>query len=311
MIKQSPEAFDRACAFIETHGRPLEGALLAHRFREEPIDRVLEELSAYQNVDGGFGYALEPDLRTPESSALATGIGLRMLRELGCEAEHPMVADAIEYILRSHDPMTGVWRAVPEGANEFPHAPWWHDEEGSLAETFGDFAIIPRVSILASLYHYRSIVPADWLAEVGERTIDCLETIDVLGSGGGSDLEYAVDLVSVEGLPDPFRERLEARILRSIPDVVVQDPDRWNEYCLTPLRAAPSPDCVGAGLIDEALQEHLDFLIEAQSEEGAWDPTWTWHGAYPESWEEARRDWQGILTLDTLTSLRDFGRLAL
>jgi len=309
MSKLARDAFDLACGFIETQARSLERALLEHRFRGGSVYPVLEELVGYQNVDGGFGFALEPDVRTPESSALATAIGLRMLRELGCSSEHPMVSDAVAFLLRSHDSAYGVWRGVPESANEFPHAPWWHDDDGSLAETFGDFLIIPRVSIMASLYHYRDIVPADWLMELGEQTIDSIESVDVLGSGGGSDLEYAIDLAGADGLPDSLRSRLKDRIRRAIPDVVVRDRDQWSEYCLTPLRAAPTPELVGAELIEDALQDHFDFVIETQSDEGSWDPTWAWGGAYPEAWEEARREWQGILTLETLTSLRAFGRI--
>ena len=309
MSRLTQDAFDLACGFIETQARPLEQTLLEHRFRGGSVDPVLEELVGYQNLDGGFGYALEPDVRTPESSALATAIGLKMLRELGCSAGHPMVADAVAYLLRSHDPICGVWRAVPESANGFPHAPWWHEEDGSLAETFGGFLIIPRVSILASLYHYRDIVPTDWLEEVGAQTIDCLESVDVLGTGGGSDLVYAIDLVAADGLPGSLRARLDDRIRRAIPDVVVRDSEQWSEYCITPLRVAPAPQAAGADLIEEELSKHLDYVIESQSQEGAWDPTWTWGGAYPESWEEAKREWQGILTLETLTSLRAYGRL--
>lgn len=308
-MKLTADAFDRACAFIGTRARPLERTLLDYRFHDGAIERVIEELAAYQNLDGGFGYALEPDVRTPDSSALATAIGLGVLRELACPADHPMVEDAISYLLRSHDLTSHVWRAVPENANEFPHAPWWHDEAGSLEELFDGFRVIPRISILASLYHYREIVPDEWLDDLGERTIEDIEALPVLGTGGGSDLEYAVDWAGVIGLSDALRDRVTARILRDFRDVVVTDETRWAEYCLTPLRAVAAPDALGADLIQDALDAHLDYTIETQAEDGSWMPTWSWGDVYPESWEDARREWQGILTLQNLTSLRAFKRL--
>lgn len=68
--------------------------MFEHQFERAPPERVVAELARFQNDDGGFGYALEPDLRTPSSSALATGIGLHMLKELRCPADHPMVGKA-------------------------------------------------------------------------------------------------------------------------------------------------------------------------------------------------------------------------
>ena len=37
----------------------------------------------FQNDDGGFGRALEPDFRLPASSAIATAVGFQYLREAG------------------------------------------------------------------------------------------------------------------------------------------------------------------------------------------------------------------------------------
>ena len=76
MKQLSPEAFCRARHFLKAEARPLDRALFEHRFEKAPAQVVLNALDAYQNEDGGFGRALEADLRTPTSSALATGHGL-------------------------------------------------------------------------------------------------------------------------------------------------------------------------------------------------------------------------------------------
>jgi hypothetical protein len=89
------EAFERARRFLMTQSRPLERALFEHRFEGAAVESVLGELAHFQNEDGGFGRALEPDLRTPGSSPLATGIGLQSLRELQCPADQPMARKAL------------------------------------------------------------------------------------------------------------------------------------------------------------------------------------------------------------------------
>jgi uncharacterized protein YfaS (alpha-2-macroglobulin family) len=116
------EAFDRARQFLKAQARPLERALFEHRFEAAPAQRVFEELTHFQNSDGGFGHALEPDLRTPTSSALATGIGLRILREIGAPVDDALVRRAVEYLLAAFDDEAKVWRVAPHDTNNHPHA---------------------------------------------------------------------------------------------------------------------------------------------------------------------------------------------
>jgi hypothetical protein len=310
-LKQlNTEAFARARQFLKTRARPLERALFEHRFEGAPAVGALTELASFQNPDGGFGQALEPDLRTPSSSALATGIALRLLLELGCDDDHLLVQQAIHWLLNAYDPMERVWRAVPRDGNEHPHAPWWHDERGSLARTFDGFLVIPRAELVGLFHRVPSLVPGRWLRDITERTVADLETIEPFGSGGGDDLVYALRLASAPGLPEPLRARLLARLRQVVPTVVSRDPAEWDGYCITPLKLAPTPESPVADLIEDEIQAHLDFLIERQTADGAWDPVWTWGDAYPDDWARARQEWQGELTLGALTSLRAWGRLA-
>jgi hypothetical protein len=305
MRRLSREAFARARGFIETNARPLERALFDLRFGDGGSERVIEELARFANQDGGFGHALEPDVRTPSSSALATALALRTLKQIGCPIDHPLARSAVDRLFSTYDAETRVWRVVPRDTNDHPHAPWWHDQNGSLARTFDGFRIIPRALLVGLLHHFGRHLPADWLDRVTESTVRYVEDVDVLGGGGGSDLEYVVHLAQTGALPDRYKERLIARIRQEIPQVVVRDPSEWSRYCITPLRAVPAPDSIGADLIEAELRQNLDFLVEQQSPEGTWDPTWTFQ--YPPEWATARREWQGILTLDALTSLRAFG----
>ena len=48
------------------------------------LTAVLATLRAYRNRDGGFGHALEPDVRAPESEPASTLHGLEVLGEIGC-----------------------------------------------------------------------------------------------------------------------------------------------------------------------------------------------------------------------------------
>jgi hypothetical protein len=310
MKKLSREAFDRARDFIKTQARPLDRALFEHRFERASADLVTAELACFQNDDGGFGHALEPDLRTPMSSALATEIGLRTLEELGCASDHPMVAGAVRFLLETFDSEQQVWRVIPRDANDHPHAPWWRDEDGSLARTFDDFLIIPRASIVGLLHYYAALVSADWLAELTEHTVATLETIaDDAFAGGGDSLRYALRLVETRALPQSYKDRLVPRLRILSRKFVSCDPQEWGGYVATPLKVAPTPDSLVADELRAGLEMYLDYQIDHQTPEGTWEPTWTWGDFYPNVWEQVKLEWRGTLTLEVLTALQAFGRI--
>ena len=83
MNKLSAERFSKARDFIVERARPLEKALYRFHFESGAKEDVVHEVRAYQNADGGFGHALESDLRTPESSVICTVRGVQLLTQIG------------------------------------------------------------------------------------------------------------------------------------------------------------------------------------------------------------------------------------
>jgi len=310
MKRLSSEGYERARHFLMTQARPLDRALFAHHFDGAPAEAAVEELGRYQNSDGGFGHALEPDVRTPASSALATGIALELMAELGCPTTHRLVRSAIDYLMNTFNEESGVWRVLPREANEHPHAPWWHDDEGSLARLFDHFLVIPRAQIVSLLYHYVDIMPAGWLKALAEKTVADIERIEPFGSGGGSDLTYTLMLAECENAPPALKHRLILRLRAAAQTAVNRDPHQWEGYVISPLTIASRPQSLLAGLLWEDLQTNLDWLIGRQADDGAWDPNWNWGQFYPDIWEsQAKPEWRGHLTLKNLYILRAYGRL--
>ena len=294
---------------MKSKARRLDRLLLERRFEGGLAEGVVSALAVYQNEDGGFGQALEPDLRSPSSSAEASGIGLSILRDMNVPSEHPVVQNTAQYLLATFKQATNTWRVAPQDVNEYPHAPWWHDEGGSLASTFDGYRVIPRAKIVGLLHHYADLVPEEWLVSITEQTVADIETIDPFGTGGGDDLVYALSLAEEETLAEEFRTRVVTRLRTVVPDVVSQDPEEWGSYCISPLKIVTSPQSPVADLIWDAIQEHLDYQVDHQTPEGAWDPVWSWGDFYPQAWPEAKVEWQGHLTLETLTTLDAFGRI--
>jgi len=310
-MKSLPKVkFALAWRYLEKSARPLELSLFNYYYREAHRVSVVSQLVKYVNP-GGFGHALEPDMRSPSSSALATDFGLKILVELDLPSKHPMVRDAVSYLFQSLDQKTKTWRVAPTDVNNYPHAPWWHDEGGSLAKTFDDYLVIPRAGILASLCHYHDLLPAWWLDDMINATIKEISGMDSEQFGGGGDtLVYTRRLAETELLPFPTKYVLITRVRKLADSVVTRNPNKWSEYCAPPLKLAPTPESITAGVLADCIPAHLDYFIENQDAEGFWDVTWTW-ADYPEDWETAKVEWRGVLTLEVLKYLESFGRLGI
>ncbi len=298
------DAFAAARAFVESQARPLEAARFHALFDDGPDSAVLAALTAYQNDDGGFGRALEPDLRAEESSALCTSIAFQILRSVGAPADHPLVAGGIEFLLRSLDEERMQWRIIPRSATESPHARWWnHTSDEGL---YRSFSPNPTVEILGYFYDYRELVAGDLVARVRDRIFGHLDEAAALEM---HELRCYLRLLRTQRLASESRDRLLEKLVPLIEKTVTADPAQLTEYGLHPLDVVDEPASPFLSGREAAVGANLDYLITSQGADGSWSPGWSWGELYPEEWKRARREWSGILTFDSLTMLNPFGRI--
>ncbi len=298
------DALEKARRFIEKNGRQLEIARFYFEFDEGPIADVLESLNAFQNQDGGFGCALEPDLRAQESSALCTSIALQTLRSLGVPAENLLVSNTIEFLLAELNEEQLSWRIIPASADQSPRAPWWYQK--GRKEQFESFSLNPTAEILGYLYDYPSNVPDEIVECISNRVLSeiiCLEKIEM------HDLLCCLRLLQTKNLPEVFRNKLYLKINNLVKSTICCDPEGWETYCLRPLQVVDTPQSPFVSGLEEAIDLNLGYEIQSQEANGSWRPTWSWDDQYPKEWEEAKREWTGILTLEKLLLLKRFNRI--
>jgi len=308
MKRLSPQAQERARAFIFEHARPLEQCLFAHYFEQGSKAAIFDALAEFQNVDGGFGNALESDLRLPDSSVLATTVGLQTLWEFEAPADHPLVRGAMHYLMQHFDPAAQVWPFIPPNVDDAPHAPWWTYGE-NVAEGWNYFLVNPRAEIIGYLHDYAPPgLPAwvrDKLTEAAVAYID-----EAPGKIQMFDLLCYNRLIQARKLPGETRQTLIEKLSPLVDKLVVKNPAEWEKYGLTPLELVDAPDAPFADLLAESVARNLDYEIECQQPNGSWQPKWTWGDLYPETWPQAKQEWAGVLTIKTLKTLKNFGRLA-
>ena len=305
MKNLSQAAFRRAKTFVMEQGRDLDRALLAFHFEDGTADDVLTALAAYQNDDGGFGHGLEPDLRTPASSVIATTVAFQNFRSLSVPADHPLVHRGIAYLLETYDVSRQVWPIIPPEVEDAPHAPWW--DYASCEAGFGGFLVNPRVEIVGYLHDYCGIVPTDLLNTMTTAVFELLDTLP--DEVEMHDIICFVSLAETASLPQLYRDRILAKLVIVAEHGVAREPEQLSGYVLKPLYLVSSPDApLAAGLAVEVAM-NLDFEIDQQGEDGAWSPNFSWGDQHPEAWQIARGEWQARITLKTLRVLRDFGRI--
>lgn len=307
MIYLTELAFLNAKTFLLAGARPLEARLFEFHFpkSDEAQSAVIKELEAFQNPDGGFGKGLEPDLRLESSSVVATKYALQILIDIQADTNEKIVIEGIKYLLNKFDHEKQVWALVSEDVMNAPHAPWW--EFSNLEKEFGSFLVNPKAGILRCLYDYRELVPDDILKTASASLMSDFEELPV--EMQFFDAISLLQLLGAEGLSEEYRERLATKLSQTGKKIVNPDPNDWEKFAVKPLWLAPSPHSPLANILGAEVQNNLDYEIKNQSADGSWSPTWSWGEVDPENWEIVRNEWKGILTLATLRSLRDYGRI--
>ena len=89
--------------FILQNARPIDLAVYQYFFENGSNQAVMEELSKYQNEDGGFGHGLEPDYWNPNSSPIATNDAIITLFRVGALDPNADMLKGIVRYLESHD----------------------------------------------------------------------------------------------------------------------------------------------------------------------------------------------------------------
>ena len=100
------DVLDAAAGFLWRTGRLIDRHRFAHQFLGGDRAPVLAALAAYQNPDGGFGNALEPDLRGPVSQPETAEVAFWVLDEVDA-MDHPMVAAACGWLVTASTPEGG------------------------------------------------------------------------------------------------------------------------------------------------------------------------------------------------------------
>jgi hypothetical protein len=279
---------EAARQFVESNARVLERHQLAVFLDEGPTEPVLAALRAYQNPDGGFGHALEPDVRCPGSQPSAALTALDVLSEMDA-APVQMVTQVADWIASVAHPDGGVPTVLPS-AEGHPRAPWM---QPSPEAGFLTYALAAKLWRLGAKHLWLDKA-TDW----------CWREIDAIEEPAGYTVEFALQFL--DAVPDPARAARSVERFRSAirGDGTVAVSGGVEGEHLKPLDMSPRPGAPSRALFnDEQIAADLDRIEREQLDDGGWD----FHFLHFSAGQSV--EWRGVVTLGAIRTLRLHGRV--
>lgn len=290
--------------FIYRNARPLDVARWRYLFENGSSDDVINALAAYQNEDGGFGHALEPDCWNPNSSPVQTWVATEIIREIKLDDKnHPVIQGILKYLSSKKDFNGHVWLNTIASNNDYPHAEWWNynsDEELSYNPTACLLGFILKydsqdselyalaLSLTKEAYNYfKKEFPMESM-----HTVSCFVEL----------YEYLKDS-SIETLIDmnEFKDLLQ----KQIHHVLTYDTSRWSiDYVCKPSLFISSKACDFYADNEDICQYETEFIKNTQNADGTWDITWQW-ADYDEQWHIAKNWWKSDLIIKNMKFLNE------
>ena len=248
---------------------------------------VLAALDGYRNPDGGYGWGLEPDLRSPESQPGAALHAFEVFEEIA-PATAPRAVELCDWL----DSVTlsdgGLPMALPLSMTA-GCAPWWQAADPSVSS-------LQITSVVAATAHRvaandPAVADHPWLERA---TRYCLNAIDAM-----DEAPFAYVLAfSVRFLDAVYEIRPEAAdLLRKLGEHIPADgriPVRGGteHEMLHPLDVAPYPDRPARDLYTaEIIAQDLDRLAALQQDDGGWVVD------YAQISPAGSLDWRGYATV--------------
>ena len=286
----SKNLIDKLAAKIKEKGRLLDYYLIQNLFNSNQIE-IINELKNYQNIDGGFGHGLEPDIMLPHSSIVCTDEAVEILEEV---EDFPLKLDIIKNIIiyyeKTYKSSIEGWEIVPPDVDLYPHAIWWnYNNVGNF--TYGN----PNPQIIGFLYSYREFVKTLDIDYLVNKTIQYIKKEFLKESSKHNILSC---LIFYRYMPEKIQEELLPNLQVAIDKELTESDD--SDYKLEPyeiLLIAPA-----------FLEKHQDLLkknllvLYEKIQEDLIQPNWSWF-QYPDVFDEIKPHWAGFLTYKVLTVL--------
>ena len=311
MQKLCKQSFEEVRTWIYRNARPLELALWQYHFEHGSKEAVLTTLSFYQNDDGGFGNALEPDSWNPNSSPYTTLHAIKILEDLYfTDVNHPIMQGIFKFIESEMHSNENGWPFSIESNNNYPRAPWWtYNKEANEYESIGVSTGI--ACFILKFTHKDSQIYRQALSIV-DRLIAKLHMPGNQGEMGVAGYCELMEIIPQVGLYEQYdMDFLTTTVKKLVNDSIERDSSKWVYHVKTPSSFINSPSSLFYKDNKELMEQELDYIIENRFENGVWGLTWSWfdhNEVYPKEFAISENWWKSDVAIGKLKLLRAFER---
>lgn len=284
-----------AADFMATHARILDRRRFELRQGQVGPAAALAALDGYRNPDGGYGWGLEPDLRSPESQPGAAHHAFEVFEDIApTTAGHALaLCDWLESITR---PDGGLPFAMPLSI-QAGSGPWWTAADlsiSSLQITTVTAAAAHRVAA-----HDPAVAAHPWLRRATDYCLTAIDSID--RPPFAYVLAFSIRFLEAlhQSRPEQSTAALD-RLRQFVPgDGNLRVSGGTDDESLHPLDIAPFPDSPARALFsDEVIRGDLERLAALQQTDGGWVVD------YLKISPAGSLDWRGHATVRALDILR-------
>jgi hypothetical protein len=288
-----------ADSFMAAHARVLDRRrfeLLTHRTDSAA---VLAALDGYRNADGGYGWGLEPDLRSPESQPGAALHAFEVFADVA-PVRSPHAVALCDWLESVSLPDGGLPFALPLTVSAGT-APWWRGADPTVSALQ-----ITSVTVAAAWHvaaHDPAVAAHPWLERA---TRYCLTAIAALDQAPHAYvLAFAVRFLDIVHDSRPEAADLLRRLSTYVPeDGRVRVEGGTENETLHPLDLAPYPDRPARELFaSKVIDADLDRLADLQQDDGGWVVD------YATISPAGALDWRGHTTVRAIDVLRRNGTI--
>lgn len=286
-----------AIKFILQNARPLELAVYKYLFENESNQAVIDELKKFQNADGGFGNALEPDFFNPNSSPIATNDAIITLYRVNALNKDSDIVKGIVSYLESHDSFDESkkrWLFAIDSNKDYPHAIWWGKKDDGIS------SFNPSISLAAFLICYGNRNP--FYEKILKEGFEYLKSGEEISGDNLSCFLLTYELLKINNINNILDLKIFKNLLcNAIDNTICKDIKKYGiEY-------VPTPSAIFAGTYNDFITPEIrplifaekDILGKLQMDDGGFDISWKWYTPYPE-FEQARAWWRPRITIEKL-----------
>jgi hypothetical protein len=285
---------DAAADFMATHARLLDRRRFDVVVHTAAPDALLAALSAHRNPDGGYGWGLEPDLRSTSSQPGPALHAFEVFEDIA-PATSPRAAELCDWLDTVALPDGGLAFALAI-ADAAGTAPFWARADptvSSLQITAIVAAVAHRVAA-----HDPAVAAHPWLERA---TRFCLGASAAIGDDPFAlELAFAIQLLDAAHAAYPEAADLVARLGRHIPPGgAMHVRGGLEDEMMRPLDFAPYPGGPARELFSrEAIDADLQRLVDGQRDDGGWAVDFASYSP------AAALEWRGHMTVRALSILK-------